>query len=64
MGHSLTFKEKDKIVRITSSIYSFIIMIGMFMFLVYFFSSMVYIRVGFERTVIVLLSIIMIRMMK
>jgi len=64
MGHSLTFKEKDKIVRITSNIYSFIIMVGMFMFLIYFFSSMVFYRAGFERTVIILLSIIMLRMMK
>lgn len=57
-GRSLSYEEKENLIRRTLKFYSFVINVGMFIFLMYFFSTMIYDRIGFDKTVIVLLTII------
>jgi len=64
VGHSLSFSEKDKFVSVSLSVYSFIVSVGMFIFFIYFFSSLLYYKLGFERIIIILLTIIMLKVFK
>jgi len=57
-GSSLTYREKEKFLKLFSKFYSFITNVGLFVFLMYFFSTMIYDKIGFEKTIIVLVTII------
>jgi len=55
----LSKKEKDSIVNINYKIYMYVWFTARSILFVYLFSSVIFKRIGFEKTVIVLLAIIM-----
>jgi len=55
---------RERFVNISLKIFSFITKVGIFMFLLYFFSVMILNRLGFEKTLIVLLTLLLLSMKK
>jgi hypothetical protein len=61
-GNSLTPTEQENIVRKATNIYSFIITLSLAIFFIYLFTTLTYKTIGYERTTLLLLTIIMLRM--
>jgi len=62
VGHSLTQKEKEKIVKTTGTIYMAIITLSFAIFMIYFFMNPVADRLGTDKTIILILIIMMLKM--
>lgn len=62
-GLGLTYDERVNIIIKSLSVYSFVLNVAMLLFLIYLFSNIIFKSVGFEKTIIILLVVIMVNLM-
>lgn len=62
IGYSMTYEQKEKQIKKYMGAYMFITTVAISIFLMYFFTGSVLTRLGFEKTAVLLLTIIMIIM--
>lgn len=64
VGYGVPYLTQQKIIKNTVKFYSFVTSILMALFLIYLFTTSVFNRIGYEKTVILVLTIIALRLRK
>jgi len=59
VGYAYTYADKERMINKIVKFEMLVLKIGMFVFMIYFFNTMVYNRLGFDKTIILILTILL-----